>query len=176
VDADGFLYKHPKELFKHNPKIEEIDAELRAQINLVKKKGVNIPYIDTHYMGLADFPGLSDAIKKIGRDYDLVIPSQMGEKRVSGVYRVPVEQKKAEALKMLEKLQPGLWLWVGHIGIDSPEQNALIHSAPGHRFVGDGVGRHRAEELKVLTSPEVKSMIQQKGIKLTNYRELAQSR
>ena len=176
VDADGFLYKHPKELFKHNPKIEEIDAELRAQINLAKKKGLNIHYIDTHYMGLADFPGLSDVIKKIGRDYDLVISSPMGEKRVSGVYRVPVEQKKAEALKMLEKLQPGLWLWVGHIGIDSPEQDALIHSAPEDIFFGGGVGPHRVAELNVLTSPEVKSVILKKGITLTNYGELAKGR
>jgi len=173
VDEDGFLYTHPKEVFKRNPKIEEIDAELRAQVDLAKKKGVNIHYIDTHYMGMTAYPGLSDVIKKIGRDYDVPISCLVGEKRLRGIYRVPVEQKKHRAIKMLEELQPGLWLWVCHIGIDSPEQDALIHSAPEDIFVEGGVGRHRAAELNVLTSLEVKSVILKKAIKLTDYAELA---
>jgi len=75
-------------------------------------------------------------------------------------------------VEILEGLGPGLWLWVCHVGIDSPEQRALIHTAPKDIFVEGGVGLHRAEELKVLTSLEVKSMILRKGIRLTNYREL----
>ena len=175
VDEDGFLFKDPRELFKHNPKIEEIDAELRAQVNLAKKKGVDVQYIDTHYMGTDDHPGLRGVIQKIGRDYNLPISSQMGEKRLGGIYRVPVEKKKAEAIEMLKKLQPGLWLWVCHIGIDSPEQDALIHSAPEEIFV-NGVGLHRAAELAVLTSPEVKNVISRGGISLTNYRELVKEK
>jgi hypothetical protein len=37
VDEDGFLFTDPEELFKRNPRIEEIDAELRAQIALARK-------------------------------------------------------------------------------------------------------------------------------------------
>ncbi len=172
VDEDGFLYTYPEELFRHNPKIEEIDAELRAQIDLAKKKGVNVQYIDVHYMGMGDYPGLEDVIKKIGLDYDLYVSGVMGEKRVRGIYKVPVEQKKDTALRMLRDLGPGLWLWVCHIGIESPEQDALIHTAPDDIIIDGGVGRHRAAELDVVTSLEVKSMILKKDIKLTNYREL----
>ncbi len=173
VDEDGFLYTYPEELFGHNPKIEEIDAELRAQIDLAEKKGVNVQHIDTHYMGMRDYPGLRDIIKKIGHDYDLPISGLMGEKRVRGVYKVPVEQKKDTAVRMLRDLGPGLWLWVCHIGIESPEQDALIHTAPDEIFTEGGVGRHRAAELDVVTSLELKSMILKKGIKLINYRELS---
>ncbi len=173
MDEDGFLYTYPEELFGHNPKIEEIDAELRAQIDLAEKKGVNVQHIDTHYMGMRDYPGLRDIIKKIGHDYDLPISGLMGEKRVRGVYKVPVEQKKDTAVRMLRDLGPGLWLWVCHIGIESPEQDALIHTAPDEIFTEGGVGRHRAAELDVVTSLELKSMILKKGIKLINYRELS---
>jgi hypothetical protein len=83
-----------------------------------------------------------------------------------------VEQKKKRALEILEGLGPGLWLWVCHVGIDSPEQQALIHTSSEDIFVEGGVGQHRAEELKVVTSLEVKSIILKKGIRLTNYREL----
>ncbi|MBT4483655.1 MAG: ChbG/HpnK family deacetylase [Candidatus Latescibacteria bacterium] len=172
VDEDGFLYRYPEELFAHNPKIEEIDAEFRAQVDLALKYGVNAQYIDTHYMGYSSYPGLEEVFKKIGRDYDLPISAMMDEKRFPGIYNAPEEQKTEIVVKQLEELEPGLWLWVNHIGIDSPEQNALIHTRPDHIFRGGGVGKHRAAELKALTSIEVKSMILIKGIKLVNYREL----
>lgn len=172
VDEDGFLYTYPDELFSHNPKLDEIDAELRAQIDLAKKKGVNVQYIDTHYMSLSGYPGLGDIIKNIGRDYNLPISSLMGEKRFRGIYTVPIEQKRNRAVKMIEELEPGLWLWVCHPGIDSPEQNALIHTETGAIFINGGVGAHRAEVLKTIKSLELKSIILKKGIKLTNYREL----
>jgi len=172
VDEDGFLYRHPDELFSHNPKIEEIEAEFRAQIELALKKGVNVQYLDTHYLGYSSYAGLKDVIKKLGREYNLPISGMIGESRFPGVYKAPENQKKGIALKQVKKLEPGLWLWVTHPGIDSPEQNALIHTHPDHVFPGGGVGKHRAAELEVLTSNEVKSMILKRGIKLTNYREL----
>jgi predicted glycoside hydrolase/deacetylase ChbG (UPF0249 family) len=172
VDEDGYLYTYPRELFGRNPKIEEIDAELRAQIDLAKKKGVDVQYLDLHYMVLSDHPGLDDVVKRIRLDYRLPVSGLMGEICVKDVYTVPLEQKKDRALEMLQNLQPGLWLWVCHIGIVSPEQEALIHSAPEDIFVEGGVGRHRAEELAVVTSLDVKSMILKRGIQLTNYRDL----
>ena len=128
VDEDGFLYGSPSELFKHQPKIEEIDAELRAQVDLAKKKGVNVQYVDMHYASPSQYPGLEAVVKKIGADYNVPISSFMGEKRASGVYTTPVDQKVNAAVKFLNALGPGLWLWVCHIGIDSPEQRALIHT------------------------------------------------
>ena len=176
VDADGFLHPSPSELFAHQPKLEEIDAELRAQIDLARKKGVSVQYLDTHYMGLTDYPGLEAVIRKIAADYNLPISSQLGEKNMESVYQAPIEQKKKRAVEILGGLGPGLWLWVCHVGINSPEQRALIHTAPADIFVEGGVGLHRAAELDVLTSLEVKSVILKKGIKLTNYGELWKER
>jgi len=172
VDEDGFLFTDPEELFKRRPRIEEIDAEMRAQIILGRKRGVDIQYLDTHYMGMDSYPGLSEAIRKIAKDFDLPISPQMGEKRIGGIYKVPVKEKKERALDMLEKLSAGLWLWNVHIGIDSPEQTALIHTRAEDRFKNEGVGPHRAEELRVICDDEVKELIRRRGIKLTNYRIL----
>ena len=173
VDEDGFLYTDPLELFARNPKIEEIEAEFRAQIELVKKRGVRIQYLDTHYLGYTQYPGIEDVFKRIARDYNLPLSGMMDEKRMPGVYMAPVEQKTALAAKQLEELQPGLWLWVCHIGIDSPEQDALFHTRPADIFPGPGVGKHRAAELAALLSNDVKASILRKGIILTNYGELA---
>ena len=173
VDEDGYLYTSPTELFRHSPKLDEIDAELRAQVNLAKRRGVNVQYLDLHYVSPSQYPGFSNLISRIAKDYNLPLSQSFGEKGIS-VYNTPVEQKLERAVEMLEKLEPGLYLWVCHIGIDSPEQRALIHSDPEAIFVRGGVGKHRAEELRVLTSLEVKSAILKKGIILTNYREIWQ--
>ncbi|MCE5250541.1 ChbG/HpnK family deacetylase [bacterium] len=172
VDEDGFLYTSPDVLWAHKPKIEEIDAELRAQVALAKKKGINVQYVDTHYMELNDYPGLENVIKTIAKENNVPISSELGEGSPGSVYTVPVAQKKDAAVKMLQELKPGLWLWVCHIGIESPEQDALIHTQPDHIFTNGGVGAHRAAELGVLTSIEVKSMILAKGIKLVSYTDL----
>jgi hypothetical protein len=123
-------------------------------------------------MGLDNYPGLREVIQKIAKDFDLPISSQMGERRVAGIYTVPVKEKKESALKMLEKLSAGLWLWNVHIGIDSPEQNALMHSRAEHQFKNGGVGPHRAEELRVISDEAVKELIRKRGVKLLNYRKL----
>jgi predicted glycoside hydrolase/deacetylase ChbG (UPF0249 family) len=172
VDEDGFLFTDPEELFKRRPRMEEIEAELRAQVGLARKRGVTIQYLDTHYMGLESYPGLGEVIKKIAWDFKLPISSQLGEKRASGIYRIPISQKKEKAFKMLESLSPGLWLWVVHIGIDSPEQNALIHSRGEDRFTNGSVGPHRTEELRVICDDGIKELIRKRGIKLVNYHEL----
>jgi hypothetical protein len=100
----------------------------------------------------------------------------MDEKGMPGVYTTNPPDKIITAVKQLEQLKPGLYLWVCHIGIDSPEQYALIHTHPDDIFVYGGVGKHRAAELETLTSLEVKSMILKKGIKLTNYTEIYKER
>ena len=172
VDENGYFFRYPDELFAHKPKLDEIDAEFRAQIELALKYGVNIQYLDTHYLGYSSYPGIEEVYKKLGRDYDLPISSMMGEQRVPGVYMAPEDKKTEIITQQLKELKPGLWLWVNHIGIDSPEQNALFHTQPEHIFPGGGVGKHRAAELAALTSIEVKSKIMIKGIKIVNYREL----
>jgi predicted glycoside hydrolase/deacetylase ChbG (UPF0249 family) len=176
VDEDGFLYRYPGELWAHKPRLGEINAELRAQVNLAIKKGLQVDYLDMHYASPSDYEGLDSIIKKIGRDYNLPISGMLGEKRLPGIYTAPVDKKTQLAVKMLEELTPGLWLWVTHPGIESPEQSALVHTKPEDVFTDGGVGQHRAAETKALISAEVKSVIQKRGIKLTTYRELWRER
>ncbi|UCF37578.1 MAG: ChbG/HpnK family deacetylase, partial [Acidobacteriota bacterium] len=151
----------------------EIDAELRAQIRLAQKKGVNVQYLDTHYLTASNdtYPGLGDLIRKIAADFDLPLSGTFGE-REFGIYETPVSQKLSEAVEGVREMSPGLWLWVCHPAIDSPEQRALIHSRPEHIQEGGGVGVHRAKVLDVLRSIEVRSMILKKRIRLTDYTEI----
>jgi predicted glycoside hydrolase/deacetylase ChbG (UPF0249 family) len=176
ADEDGFLFGSPQELWARRPKIEEIEKELRAQINLALKKGIPVRYLDTHYMGPRSYPGLEGVIRNLEKEHGLPVSGWMGEKRLPGIYTTPVGEKKNMALKILEELRPGLWLWVFHPGIDSPEQNALVHTRMEDFPAAGGVGKHRAEETNVLTSPEIKSVIQKKNIHLIHYGSLSNAK
>jgi len=176
VDEDGNLYRHPDDLFAAEPSLSEIEAEFRAQIELALKRGVNVQYLDTHYLGYTSYPGIEDVFKKLGREYNLPISGMMDETRMRGVYNVPVDEKIDTAVNQILELTPGTWLWVCHIGIDSPEQNALIHTKPSDIFLGGGVGKHRAGELGVLTDINVRSALMKKGVKLISYTDLWKER
>jgi predicted glycoside hydrolase/deacetylase ChbG (UPF0249 family) len=169
VDADGFLFAAPDELWSNKPRPEEIETEFRAQIELALKKGVKLQYIDIHYAANADVQRI---VRKLSKEYGLPISGTLGEKYAISVYKTPVDQKLEAALKLIDQLTPGLWLWVAHPGIESPEQNALVHTSPEDRFTDGGVGRHRAAETGVLTSKAVKDAIAKKKIRLTTYRDL----
>jgi predicted glycoside hydrolase/deacetylase ChbG (UPF0249 family) len=169
VDADGFLFPAPDELWSNKPKPEDMEAEFRAQIELALKKGVKLQYIDIHYAANADVQRI---VRKLSKEYGLPISGTLGEKYAISVYKTPVDQKLEAALKLIDRLTPGLWLWVAHPGIESPEQNALVHTSPEDRFTDGGVGRHRAAETGVLTSKAVKDAIAKKKIRLTTYRDL----
>jgi len=185
VDEDGYFYQSPAELLSANPKPKEVEAELRAQINLALKRGIRLSYLDNHYLDINTISGCDNLKQKLAADYGLVVSGSIGEmivagkyypqgeqKKISdvvGIYMVPEEQKLESAVGMLEELVPGLWIWLCHPGIDSPEQNALIHTFPSHIIPGQGVGAHRAKILEVLTNISVKSTILRRSIVLTDY-------
>jgi len=171
VDEDGYLYTSPDELNSHNPKMEEIEAEVRAQIDLALKRGIKIQYLDDHYGAVVSVPGGIELLKRLSKDYGVPL-SQYNDERWVSIYSTDIDEKLGHAIEQLSSLQPGLYLWVCHPGIDSPEQDFLIHTHPDHIVTNGGVGPHRAEVTRVLTSIEVKSMMLAKGIRPTDYREL----
>jgi predicted glycoside hydrolase/deacetylase ChbG (UPF0249 family) len=172
VADDGYLHQSPAELNADSPKTSEMEAELRAQIELAKEKGIQISYLDDHYGAVSSCPNGENILLKLAKEYNVPVSSDVGESPVRGIYTVPEEGKLTHAIQMLEELNPGLWLWVCHPGISSPEQNALMHSFPEHIMRWGGVGAHRAAVLEVITSIGLNSTILRKGIVLTDYRDL----
>ncbi|MCZ6794317.1 MAG: hypothetical protein O7J95_11960 [Planctomycetota bacterium] len=65
-------------------------------------------------------------------------------------------------MKILEDLEPGLWLLVVHPGIDTPEMRAL-----GHRGY-ENVAVDRSGVTRALTSPRVRQVIRRRGIELVS--------
>jgi len=173
VDEDGFLPQSPKQFYALNPDYGELEQEFRAQVALVKRWGVELGYLDTHYIG-GDDPKYFEVVRKIAAGEGLPISGHSGEGFMRGIYSVPSWMKEAIMAKQLEELTPGLWLLVDHLLVDSPESQALVHTEPADVMRG-GVGRHRASETQCLLSSRIKEIITRRGIMLTDYKALKPS-
>ena len=168
VDGFGKFYGTRKEFFSHRPSIKEVARELRAQVDLAKRKGLKISYIDNHMgtaIGTREFQA---EMEKIPAENHIGISRYFGEQEVPNVYDIPPEQKLAQALKNLNTItNDGLYLLVCHIGTDDAEMQAMVDS---NAFGPKNMAQHRQAEADVLCSPEYKAALRAKGIQLVGYK------
>lgn len=178
VDEDGYFFPMvspragfpPKTSIKEAAwKLDEIERELRAQLDAAKRHLPQATYTWYH-MGFTSLdPSVADLAAKLTKEYGLVQPMDTGIKFLGRIY----ESKDSGAVKAdklaarLETLEPGLWLHIDHAATNDPEIQAMGHL--GYEWVA----ADRSANLEMWTSPKVREVIERRGIKLTNYRELA---
>jgi len=175
VDEDGFLWPSPNEFWAHNPNMEELEAEFDAQILLAKKKGVKLSYLDTHYV-MPYNEHFRPIVERLGKKYGLPVSCLLGERELEdfGIYSVPPEAKEKALEGVLRNLKPGVNLLIGHPGLDSVENDALLHTEPKHiQYMG--TGRLRAAETLAYTSPRIMRLVNELGIKLMSYAEFCKN-
>lgn len=176
---DGYFYpmvmpnpNYPKLSIKENAwKIEDIEKELRAQIEMALKHipRPRISHISPH-MGCT---WLSDEVraleKKLAKEYQLDIDLQehgVTYAPYDGPHKTPAE-KVTSFIKMLSKLEKGkTYLFVDHPGLDNEELRAVSHI--GYEDVA--VDRQGVTDL--FTNQQVKDEIKKRGIQLISYKEV----
>jgi len=168
VDEDGYFYQTEEAFLAANPSLEEVEKELRAQVDLALKRKIDIQYVDTHMGTARATPELHNIVKRISQDYGVPISQGYEGDRVS-IYEVPHKQKEKALAEELKKLGPGLWLLVVHPGLDTPEERAMVDASP--EGLKD-VALHRAAVTRALTSRKIKKIVEKRNIQLTDYRKL----
>ena len=177
VDSNGYFF--PKQINWSdptamdafwNPKtdLKEVEAELRAQIELAMKQIPQVSHLSGH-MGIGGVdPSMSELVDRLAKEYGLDIDlGTLGVKylRWDSPASDDADTRTAKLVAALEALTPGLYLTVEHPGLDTPEMQA--HGHPGY----ENVAEHRDAVTKAFTSPKVKDVIAQKDIRLISYRE-----
>src|SRR5262249_32432503 len=72
VDQDGYLWDDVP-LVAANVKVDEVEIELRAQVDYAKHLGGPLSHLDPHMGALVSRPDLFDVFYRVGLDYDLPI-------------------------------------------------------------------------------------------------------
>ena len=177
TNADGYFYpfiypnkNYPGQaLAEKKFSLEDIEREIRAQIELALKKIPRISHISSH-MGCYNMnPEVKAIAKKLAKEYKIDIdPGELGVKYVSyaGPKETP-EQKVQSFIKMLDELKSGeTYLFVDHPGMDTPELRAI------HHIGYEDVATDRQGVTDAWTDPRVKEAIKKKGVRLISYLEL----
>jgi predicted glycoside hydrolase/deacetylase ChbG (UPF0249 family) len=178
VDEDGYLTplvqpraggQPGRSLKERGWKIEEIERELRAQLTVAKRHLPQATYTWNH-MGFTSLGSdVASLVSRLSKEYGLAVATELGVQRIGAVYDSrdsgPVKADKLAA--KLETLGPGLWLHIDHASTDDAEMQAIGHT--GYEWVA----ADRRANFEAWTSPKVREVITRRGIKLTNYRDLA---
>jgi hypothetical protein len=138
-----------------------------AQIELAVEKIPQVSHLTCHMGTASATPELRALVEKLAKEYQLPLGAP-GAKRAGGFGRdaTTAEEKEAALIQILENLKPGLWIFVDHPGLDTPEMRAIGHE--GYRDVAadrDGVTR-------AFTGEKVKEVIRRRGIELVSYADL----
>ena len=170
VDSCGYFFPSRAKFFANNPKIEEVEPELRAQIERAIQSGLQIDYVDYHMGTAVETPGLRSIVENLAKKYQLGISRYFGEIDVKNLYSIPIKNKTDSLVSIINRLEPGKkQLMVFHIGLATPEMNALVDLNP---FGPPKMSRHRHAELTALCSKKFKKILKQKKVRLITYRKL----
>lgn len=177
ADADGYFYPTiwPRKnmpagtaLKDADWKIEEVEKEFRAQIELGKRKVPHVSHLSFH-MGSASWdPKVKELCAKLAEEYDLyIVPPEAGVRGFGGFGDAKTAGERIDRfVKRLEGLKPGTYLFVEHPGLDTAEMSAI-----GHKGYED-VAKDRDTVTEVFISDKVKKAIKKLGIKLISYADL----
>jgi len=177
INQSGYFYN-----FEHMPeflaqvRLDQLEMEFRAQIEVVLAAGLKPTHLDWHALRLGSRPDILELILKLARAYGLALRvagrSWIEQVQSQGLpsndhdfldsYFIDPATKAAAYAELLHTLPVGLSEWAVHPGLDNPELLA-IESDDNHI---------RQTDFDFLTSQHAKDLIKAEGIILLDYRAL----
>ena len=163
-------------------KADEVERELRAQVDRALALGIRPTHLDSHMGALFTTPELIGTYIKVARSYRLPFLALRGDPRSPTPFltdkdvvldavviagpEVPREQWKDFYLKAIAGLKPGLTEMIVHLGYDDAELRAVTvnHEPYGSAW--------RQRDYDVVMSPEFKKALQDNKVILVTWRDL----
>jgi hypothetical protein len=178
VDADRYFRPMTKQrpdfpldtgLLDANPKLGEVERELRAQIETARRHlGTRVSHVSAHMLAAVATPELRALTAQLAKEHGLRM-EDAGLKLAGsfGTSTSTSDQRETALVDLVEKLQPGQWLLLEHPALDTPEMRAV-----GHKGY-ENVAADRAGVTHAFTSAKVKEVIARRKITLISYADLA---
>ncbi|MFH1196427.1 MAG: ChbG/HpnK family deacetylase [bacterium] len=166
VDEDGYFPLDKYSFAALNPSSEEIEMELRRQIQLAIEHIPTVSHLSFH-MGTAIYNAeWTEITYNLSVEYNLpMVP--YGEPRWVDVWGVPVDNKENAMNALFENLQRGLTVIVCHPSLDNAETQAIKGS--GNLDPNVRMSVHRQAETDALCSDRIKQTIVDHNIQLVSY-------
>jgi len=176
-NANGYFFpmvypnkNYPGQAIMENKwKIEDVEKEFRAQIEMALKYIPHISHFSSHMNCTNISPEVKELTKKLAKEYKIPVDFELNNVTYigyDGPHKTP-DEKIQSFINMLNKLQPGKsYIFVEHPGINDAELKAVYH-------IGyEDVCTDRQGVTDLFTNQKVKALIKEKGIQLIGYKDL----
>ena len=158
--------------------LSEVEAELRAQIELAKKEIQNLTHISGHMGWAMVHEGIPAIAAQLSKEFNLPFVDDTGEtNKKLGIESFPMgwglspEERETKFIETLGKLEKGkTYIYIEHPAEDSKEMRAIFHK--GY----ENVAEDRQAVLDMFTSPVVKKAVEENGIELVSYGDVIRSK
>ena len=180
-DPDGTMPRQVRTVATR-AKVDEVERELRAQIDRAYAAGLKPTHVDSHMGALFSTPELFATYVKVARSYKLPFlafigamnpaaraalqPGDIFPDTVFDAGNTPKEQWKQFYLDALKNLKPGLTEILFHLGYDDAELRAVTVNKDAY---GSG---WRQRDYDVVMSPEWKQALKDNKIVLVTWRDI----
>jgi hypothetical protein len=191
VDQEGYLWDNVAEVVA-NAKSDEVEIELRAQIQRALDFGVPLTHLDTHMGALVSRPDLVEVYVKLGIEFDLPIffLKNLGREVRDEAVRtramrliekleergLPVldfltqlytngsfAEKKAQYLQAIADSEPGVQYLIIHCGYDDDELRAIT-----------GSSKLRDTDRRVMTDAGFIEAVKHTGVEVVTWKQVRQ--
>lgn len=183
LDANGYFYPDCNELWK-NAKIEEVEIELRAQIDKAIAMGIQPTHLDSH-MGclFSTDPRYYQLYTKLGREYGIPTMVNQQIKQLGGegvpepkvvidqIFGAAPQDFDDDAMEKyyadtLGSLKPGVHVMIIHCAYDNMESQGMSFE---HPYWG---AKWRQDDYDFFTSAECAKILKEENIKLVTWKEI----
>jgi len=169
VDSVGYFFPSRAKLYGNNPQLDEIEKELRAQLDRAMNSGIRIDYMDFHMGAAVQTEETRTLVENLAAEYGLAMSMYFGEKYSNDTYGAQLGEKSKALTTVINELEPGINLQVTHVGFDTPELAAMKDM---NSFGLKNMSKHREGEMNSLLSEEFRNALKENKVKSITYREL----
>ena len=184
VGPDGNFYASTEDFVRH-AKVDEVEREVRAQIDRAKAMGLNPTHLDAHMHSLYATPQLFAILRKVAADYKLPIRMARNEQifkdllpYMDASYPFPDAIYSHEGddvqparwkefyLDVIKNLQPGVSELFVHLAHDDTEMRAVTVN------YDDWGSAWRQRDVDVISSPEFRQALADNHVILIGWRQI----
>jgi chitin disaccharide deacetylase len=187
LDKDGFLPLEETAVVA-NAKPDQVERELRAQIDRAKTAGIRLTHLDSHMATLFRSPALMSVYLKLGPAYGLPLlleragadrsPWSVGLQADALVDRVisldapgpPIAEWPAAYEKMLAPLRPGVYELIVHLAYDDDEMRGATSDHPNWGAAW------RQADFDLVKSQRFRDFLKREGFTVVKWKDLGRRR
>jgi len=183
VGPDGYFYASTDEFAKH-AKLNEVEAEIRAQIERAKSMGLEPSHLDSHMHALYRTPELFGVFLRVAREYKLPIRMARNDQPFQSMLPLmatgdpvpdaifsPGEDVSPAGwneyyVNRIKNLQPGVTEIFVHLAHDDAESQAVMVDHPNWGAAW------RERDFAAVSSPELRKALEDNHVILIGWRDI----